>query len=152
MTIRLGSIARHLPLETRLAVADAVAYDAPASGDSTDRPPGGNTPQATSSQPVPGVSSPHGQSAEGLPGGSSPQAWLGQSPPGVVSLQGGAGGGSHGGSLSPLASHSSLDVASQRLASQRVSWAASNQAALDATQGEHAVPDLPTQLKLRLTC
>ena len=51
-TIRLGSLARTLPQDMQLAVADAVAYDPPASGESSARlprfnPPAGGSPHGT---------------------------------------------------------------------------------------------------------
>lgn len=55
LTIRLGSIAKHLPLEMRLAVADAVAYDPPTSRESTERLPASSSPPASANQGVPDV-------------------------------------------------------------------------------------------------
>lgn len=52
-TIRLSSLARSLPQDVRLAVADAVAYDPPPSGESTARLSGFNPPAGASPQGSP---------------------------------------------------------------------------------------------------
>lgn len=179
-TIRLGSIAKLLPPEARQVVADAVAYDAPASGESTDREhfepsaafgspaaPGGSEPMsgvsrgpheaAGSQQPTgnglpsvanqktPGVSSssPHGGPVSRLPGGSTPLGASSQPAPGVSrSPRDAAGGRSTGGSSVPgwesggQMTGGSSPSDSTRLASHRISWAATD--AVEASQSDDA--------------
>ncbi len=121
VTIRLGSIAKHLPPETRLAVAAAVAYDSPASGGTTERLPPGSSPPASADHRAPdvGPSSAHEEeeskgrevmaaSSQQLPRGSSRSN----------SAQKESGGDVTGGRSPP--------GSAGRLASQRISWAAND--------------------------
>ncbi|KAL0046633.1 hypothetical protein WJX82_005787 [Trebouxia sp. C0006] len=135
VTIRLGSIAKHLPLEMRLAVADAVAYDPPASGVSTERLPPGSSPPASVNQGAPhaGPSSPHEEeeSKDRVPGGrevtaaSSQQLPRGNSSSGS-SAQGVSGGDVPGGRTGGRTGGRSPPGSVGRLASQRISWAATD--------------------------
>lgn len=177
-TIRLGSIAKLLPPEARQVVADAVAYDAPASGESTDRKhfepsPGYGSPAAPGgSEPMSGVnrgphetagsqqptgngllpaanqktprgssSSPYGGPVSRLPGGSTPLGASSQPAPGLSrSPREEAGGRLTGGSSVPGwvsgggMTGGSSPSDSTRLASQRVSWAATD--TVEASQSD----------------
>ncbi|DBA80849.1 TPA: hypothetical protein ACH3X1_008063 [Trebouxia sp. C0004] len=124
LTIRLGSIAKHLPPDMRPAVAFAVVYDPPASGETTERLPTGSNPPASakpaaqhvaptphqddSGDRVPGGREVTVASSQGLPRGSSSSSSSAQKESGGV-----PGGRSPPGSAG-------------RLASQRVSWAAND--------------------------
>ncbi len=83
MTIRLGSIAKHLSLDTRLVVADAVAYDSPASRESTEWPPSHDSPRGSPVERQPGGKSPAALLGQTATGGSSPRGRLSAQPPGV---------------------------------------------------------------------
>lgn len=72
-TIRLGSIARKLPQDLRLAVANAVAYDPPASGEASARLTGVSTSSDSTSQLLPGGNTIHHMAATVLPAGGIPQ-------------------------------------------------------------------------------
>ncbi len=136
LTIRLGSIAKHLPPETRLAVADAVAYDPPASGETTERLPPGSGPPASANQAAPhaGSSTPHEEeSGDRVPGGrNSTVASIQGLPRGNSSSSSSAqkesGGGVPGGRSPP--------GSARRLASQRISWAANDGQASQLAAGE----------------
>ena len=73
--IRLGAIAKKLPLEARLAVADAVAYDPPSSGRSSGQNPDGHTPSAV--QPAVNGISTSGQQLPQQPAGQPGSAGQG---------------------------------------------------------------------------
>ena len=177
VTIRLGSIAKHLPPEMRLAVADAIAYDPPASGESTERLPSGSSPPASANQRVPdaGPSSPHEEegSKDRVPGGrEATAAYSQQLPHGNSSSSSGAqkesGGDVPGGRDSTVASSQGLPCGSSRgssaqkesgggrtggrsppgsagwLASQRISWAASDGQASQLAAGQPCSPCKPS--------
>lgn len=72
-TIRLGSLARKLPQDLRLAVADAVAYDPPASGQSSARLPGVNTSSASAGEQLPAGRSLDHMAVAVLPAGGRTQ-------------------------------------------------------------------------------
>ena len=135
LTIRLGSIAKHLPPGTRLAVADAVAYDPPASRESTERLPAGSSPPASANHGAPhaGPSGPHEEESEDrVPGGREATVASSQRvPPGSSrssSARKGSGDGVTGGSSPP--------GSAGRLASQRISWAATDGQASQLAAGE----------------
>jgi hypothetical protein len=136
LTIRLGSIAKTLPPETRLAVADAVAYDPPASGETTERLPTGSSPPASANPAAPdvGPSSPREEeSGDRVPGGRKATVTSIQGLPrgnssSSSSAQKESGGGLPGGRSPPGSARS--------LASQRISWAANNGRASQLGAGE----------------
>ena len=153
VTIRLGSIAKHLPLEMRLAVADAVAYDPPASGVSTERLPPGSSPPASVNQGAPhaGPSSPHEEeeSKDRVPGGrevtaaSSQQLPRGNSSSGS-SAQGVSGGDVPGGRTGGRTGGRSPPGSVGRLASQRISWAATDGQDSQMAAGQPCPPCKPS--------
>ncbi len=137
VTIRLGSIAKHLPPEMRLAVADAVAYDPPASGETTERLPPGSSPPASANQGAPHVHPSNSleeeeESKDRVPGGrevtvaSSQQLPHGNSSSSSSSAQKESGGGVPGGRTGGRTGGRSPPGSAGRLASQRISWAAND--------------------------
>ena len=135
LTIRLGSIAKHLPPETRLAVADAVAYDPPASGESTERLPAGSSPPVSANQGAPhaGPSGPHEEeSGDRVPGGREATVASSQGPPHGSSRSSSAQKGSGGGAPGVRGPPGSAG----RLASQRISWAANDGPVSQLAAGE----------------